>query len=160
MYFHGTPWICGSLTKDEISFPLCLDDTASRVLFDRPYISHQFPSRPETMASLTEEQIRRALLSLAFILLELCFGSAILSNELIENQTIGMQLDVATKWQQKVYEEFGERYGDAVRGCIYPNFLRPVDSDNRNFCESSLQEGVYAVVFKPLDETLKFFVRD
>ncbi|RPA85648.1 hypothetical protein BJ508DRAFT_411662 [Ascobolus immersus RN42] len=161
MYFHGTPWIEGCLKNYDIAFPVS-DSEATSVVFEKPYVSHCFPPPAAITRSTnkrTEEQVRQSLRSLAFILLELCFGRSLLSkDEPFEEQTIGNQFDLILKWQDKAGEELGKKYAEAVKRCIYP------DSDFVSSCSRAesagdevFQQGVYSWVFRPLEDTLNFW---
>lgn len=158
MYFYGTPWLDGALTKEEIGFPT-RDETGSSVLLDRPFISCNFPSSFARVSERTETEIRRSLLSLAFILLELCFGVVIPTNGLFKDQTTGTQYDLVTKWRGSVGGEFGILYADAIGGCLAPRFLAPSRSirNSTELTDDALQEGVYFEIFMPLKQTLEFF---
>ena len=156
LQLETTPWLAGKLEKKNIIFY----KQNSKVLFEQPYISQSFRSTrsPQTPPESSKTGLsarfatRDSLSSLGILLLELCFGETIESQDLRKShmgqdgQPLGgTDYLTARDWAEMVYEE-EPALESIIRCCVFCTFEEKADWGNENFTQA-----VYANVVEPLE---------
>ena len=147
-----TPWLRTGLTKEDILFFRCEDDSCS-IPYYEPFIRQGFSLQNVTIPGA--EANDRNFYSLGILLLELCFGQRLEDHPLRkrypdstgENKQ-AFDLTVALRWSQSVDDEGGNDYASAVKWCftsgtnnannswrgeIIKNVIRPLEACQEHF---------------------------
>lgn len=157
---HHTPWLRERWTLDDILIHI----NSGEDLRDRVYVSKDFPEPFDFQLAKQDEDhpgVRNVtLFALGIVLIELCLGQTL---ESMRNQYDPLEsngrVNIVTQWATanrmmlKVAGEAGNRYGDAVRRCLYCEF----DQSDTNLHNDRFREAVYQGVVVPLKEIFKEF---
>ena len=159
LQLQTTPWMTDKLDKSHIYFY----HQNSRVLVDDPYIVHFFPSKgshntasePLKPAAGTRFADRESLSNLGILLLELCFGQPIESQEIRKRHLgfdgkphSGTDYMTARDWTEMVFEE-DPAFEHIIRCCVYCIFEEKPDWKSKSFTQA-----VYTRVVEPLESLI------
>ena len=165
LQLHTTPWLNKRWGKGDILFLRQLGGSRSP-LIGQPHISKSFASRAITLPSHKDKapcsagpMIRnKSMFDLGILLIELCFNKSL--EELREPEDLDngkpnayTDFSTANRLIQLVYNEAGNRYGDAVRRCIRCEF----DQREETFESDGFRQAVYQRVVAPLEDDLRDF---
>lgn len=143
MRFHGTAWLGKHLGKDDIAF-LCIGNgsTAS----EHSYIvkpTSRPPKYPTMLSNLESACRNKTIFNLGVLLTELWLVQPfedLLNHELQRHESANPDADDVDIWVlidnivDKVSNEAGTRYENAVRRCLYCDFdRRSVDFEDEGF---------------------------
>ena len=158
LQLHRTPWLCDDWSKDDIM--VYEDDTCG--LNEEVFVSRSFPEAisPEDSSRNANFPVIRntTVFALGIVLIELSLGRSIESLRTLDDplgadgcaniQTIWCTAD---RLLNTIYSEYGRRYGDAVRRCIYCDFdQRHTTLDNEKF-RQAVYDGVVAELEDEVD---------
>lgn len=161
LQLYGTPWLHQYWSKSDI----LVDMTCSKEIFERAFISEQFP--PPTTSDVPGYKLSYPfrnlnLFYLGVMLIEITLGRTLESmrtedDPLNENGEPDMltHLSIARRVLEMgtVTTEAGFRYGEVVYRCIWTEFgVLNTSLDNADF-----RRAVYDGVIAPLEEDLKNF---
>jgi hypothetical protein len=160
LQLHNTPWLRERWILDDILVHVNNAHDPRR----RVYVSKSFPEPFDFQLIRKDEDhpgVRNTtLFALGIVLIELCLGQTLESmrNEHDPLDNMG-RVNIVTEWatakrtMSKVVAEAGNRYGDAVRRCIYCGF----DSRDTNLNNDRFREAVYQGVVAPLGDIFNDF---
>jgi hypothetical protein len=160
LQLHHTPWLRERWTLDDILIHVNDADDIGR----RVYVSKAFPEPFDFQSTKQNEDhpgVRNTtLFALGIALIELCLGQTLESMRTDQDPLDSMgRVNIVTEWatakrmMSKVVAEAGNRYGDAVRRCIYCEF----DSRETNLNNERFREAVHQGVVAPLGEVFSDF---
>lgn len=160
LQLHDTPWLRERWTLDDILIHV----NDAHDLRRQVYVSKSFPEPFDFQLTRKDEDYpgvrNTTLFALGIVLIELCLGQTLESmrNEHDPLDNMG-RVNIVTEWatakrmMSKVVAEAGNRYGDAVRRCIYCEF----DSRDTNLNNERFREAVYQGVIAPLGDIFNDF---
>lgn len=155
LQLQTTPWLADKFDKKHIFFYR----QGTQVLVEHPYIKHSFssskdsdPSQPPTPQAADRLAVRNSLSNLGILLLELCFGQTIETQELRKpylgpDGKPGEYTDYLTArdWLESLDTE-EPAFEQIVKCCMFCIFDEKADWENKKFTQA-----VYASVVAPLD---------
>lgn len=161
MQLHDTAWLHEFWGKDDIFFPL-VTEGCPKPLFTKPLVRQVFAQTSQAatdMNSMSVIQCNKTLFSLGVILIEVCFWKRIEDMQTPNESSVRgfntkiSELMSANRLVDKLlYDDAGERYGDAVRRCI-----KGLDHREKELEKDGFKNEVYEKVVYPLEENLKAF---
>lgn len=165
LQLHTTPWLNERWGKSDILFLRQLGGSRSP-LTEQPYISKPFASSVITRPSCKNKALcstgpmirNKSIFDLGILLIELCFNKSLEQLREPEDLNNGKpnaytDFSTANRLIQSVYNEAGNRYGDAVRRCIRCDF----DQREETFESNEFRQAVYHRVVAPLEDDLRDF---
>jgi hypothetical protein len=147
-----TPWLHSGLTKEDILFFPCVDDSCT-VPFHEPFIRQGF-SLPHHR-TLDNQANDCNFYWLGILLLELCFGRRLEEHPLCKKHAgeageakKALNLVAALTWSHSVREEGGNEYASAVQWCF-----STTAKETGQFWQGEIIKNVIT----PLEKCLKYF---
>ena len=154
LQLQTTPWMTDRFDKRHIFFY----HQDARVLAEYPYINHSFPSKKsprtssEPLTAGSRFADRESLSNLGILLLELCFGQPIESQEIRKRHLgsdgkphSGTDYMTARDWTEMVFEE-DPAFEHIIRCCVSCIFEEKPDWRSKSFTQA-----VYTRVVEPLE---------
>lgn len=150
LQLQTTPWLIGNFEKKNIFFYRHGQD----ISLEHPYVQHSFTK--VLCASQSDHELRLAartsLDNLGILLLELCFGQPIETQEIRKKYLVdgkanpGTDYMTARDWAEMVWEE-EPKLEPIIKSCLFCPFEEKPDWRNPQFTQA-----VYASVVGPLDD--------
>ena len=165
LQLSSTPWLPEAWDKPDIQVLLeqqngkAGDEKLPSDYSKRLYVEKSFPVCYDNQASPAANVFpglrNQALFRLGIVLIELCLGDTLESLRTSEDpldrdgkSNILTEWATATRLIHDVSREAGNRYGDAVRRCIYCDF----DQRSTSLENSAFRQAVYDGIIVPLED--------
>ncbi|RDW77567.1 hypothetical protein BP6252_05620 [Coleophoma cylindrospora] len=157
LQLQTTPWIANQLEKQNIMFY----HNEGKVFLEHPYIRHDFSSVglcPKSQSTDPRDRfiVRNSLNGLGILLLELCFGQSIETQEVWKEHLgsdghahPGTRYLAARDWAELVYGE-DPALQHIIKRCVLCLFEEKADWGSKKFVQA-----VYASIVSPLDKIVK-----
>lgn len=153
---HDTPWLSHRWGRKDIT----LFEQNGTVLAKHPFVSANFQQATQDCAQKSSPAIRNeTLFALGVVLIELCMGDSFDSMFLPEDLSpdgskhAASDFLAANRLVDRVYDQAGKRYGDAVRRCILCEF----DQRKSSLKDDAFRRAVYDNVVAVLEEDVAQF---
>ena len=157
-----TPWLRDNWNKDDIV--INSSSNGSLDLRQRVFVSKVFPENETSSLAARQAEFpglrNQTLFMLGIVLIELCLGQTLESLRVPQDPmdregkpNILTDWSTATRLMFDVSREAGNRYGDAVRRCIYCDF----DQRSSSLENDAFRQAVYEGVVVPLEEIFQDF---
>jgi hypothetical protein len=168
LQLHDTPWLREeSLCKNDIQLLTKGDENENNIQAQQyAFVFSSFRSRGRTMDSKATKQFpgiprNPMLFALSILLIELCLGQPFESFskpgldplDAKGEANVLTEMSTAARLLEDVYQEAGNRYGDAVRRCLHCDFnQRKTSLDDDRF-----RQAVYEGVVVPIRDVVRDF---
>jgi len=157
LQLQSTPWLADKMEKKNIFFY----QQGSKILIEHPYTQNSFHSKKigtlpdHTPPPPSRFAVRNSLSNLGILLLELCFGQAIESQDIRKcylgadgKAHEGTNYMTARDWAEIVCDE-EPALEHIIKCCVFCVFEEKADWDNKKFTQA-----VYASVVEPLENLI------
>ena len=170
-----TQWLSEAWNKADIQVllehPIVTAEKTKSLEVDyskRLYIEKSFPEHDDSETASAAKNVfpglrNQALFRLGIVLIELCLGETLESLRATEDpltkdgtSNILTEWATATRLIHDVSREAGNRYGDAVRRCIYCDF----DQRSTSFENNAFRQAVYDGIVAPLEDVYEDYISE
>jgi hypothetical protein len=166
LQLHETPWLRSYWGTDNIFFL----QSQGQTIYDQPFVSRHFNQTCPTSTTCIPHSVSRiirnhSLYALGIALIELWYGKtlSVLHEDTDGRKSTGMpetdfmtELQTAHRLALDIYNEAGDKYGDAVTRCIRCNF----ESRSSSLENVQFQKEVYRGVVAQVKESYEMMFTD